>query len=665
MTNIRCPSWKILTSGTIVSCLLLGWTNRVAAQNRPIADDTLGNERSTVVPLGGDTQGDRINGGARRGDNLFHSFQQFGVDVGRSVYFIDPGVNNIITRVTGGNSSQIDGTLGVLGGRANLFLINPSGIIFGANARLDLGGSFTATTASAIEFNNQGNFSATNPTAPPLLTVQPSAFLFNQLNPAPIANNSVLPTQTNPSGLPGFGLQVPNGKNLTLLGGDISINGGGINALGGRVEIGGLGAPGTINLNADGGLNFPIGVARADVLLANQGRIDVVADSGGSITINAGKLEILGSRLSAGIGRDSGFVSAQAGDITLNASTIVGEDRAVIRNQVGIGGIGNAGDIRISTGSLSLADGARIIALTVGKGNAGNVIIDARERVTFDRSYIFSTVGTTTSDATTVVGNGGDIRITTGSLSLTNGAQLAASAFAGKGDAGNVIINARDIVTIDGRDPIEPIYRSVISSTNGAINNANQIAVGNGGDIRITTGFLSLTNGAGLTANTIGKGNAGDVIINARERVALDNSDIFSAVGYAYANEFAVGNGGDIRITTGSFSLTNNALLSASTFGQGDAGNVIINARDRVALDNSAIFSTVSSTSANEFVVRNGGDIRITTGSLALTNRAGLSATTYGKGNAGNVIIDARNRVALDNSGIFSTIESDANGFAV
>lgn len=126
---------------------------------------------------------------------------------------------------------QIDGVLGVLG-NANLFLINPSGIIFGRNARLDVRGSFTASTADAINFSNQDFFSATTPTAPALLTVQPSAFLFNQLNPAPIANNSIAAPEANPSGLPGFGLRVSEGKGLTLLGGSITMDGGGLNAFG-------------------------------------------------------------------------------------------------------------------------------------------------------------------------------------------------------------------------------------------------------------------------------------------------------------------------------------------------------------------------------------------------------------------------------------------------
>ena len=99
-----------------------------------------------------------ITAGTTAGRNLFHSFTEFNVEAGRSAYFIDSGVANIFTRVTGGNPSNIDGTLGVMGGNANLFLINPSGVIFGPNASLNLNGSFGATTANAIQFGDQGCF---------------------------------------------------------------------------------------------------------------------------------------------------------------------------------------------------------------------------------------------------------------------------------------------------------------------------------------------------------------------------------------------------------------------------------------------------------------------------------------------------------------------------
>ncbi|MEM9543100.1 MAG: filamentous hemagglutinin N-terminal domain-containing protein [Cyanobacteria bacterium P01_E01_bin.42] len=129
--------------GLIVTLTVAGSRNAIA---QIVPDSTLGNENSVVVPIS--TQLEHIQGGALRGRNLFHSFEQFGIQNGHSAYFVNPAlVENIFSRVTGANVSEIFGTLGVLG-EANLYLINPNGIIFGENASLDITGSFTATTAS-------------------------------------------------------------------------------------------------------------------------------------------------------------------------------------------------------------------------------------------------------------------------------------------------------------------------------------------------------------------------------------------------------------------------------------------------------------------------------------------------------------------------------------
>jgi filamentous hemagglutinin family protein len=138
-----------------------------------VPDETLGDERSHLVP-DAEVRGlpaDLIEGGAERGANLFHSFQQFNVGEGQRVYFANPaGIENILGRVTGGDVSDILGTLGV-NGAASLFLLNPNGIVFGEDARLDVAGSFVASTADSFVFGDGLAFSATNPEAPPLLTI--------------------------------------------------------------------------------------------------------------------------------------------------------------------------------------------------------------------------------------------------------------------------------------------------------------------------------------------------------------------------------------------------------------------------------------------------------------------------------------------------------------
>ncbi|MFE4108687.1 filamentous hemagglutinin N-terminal domain-containing protein, partial [Almyronema epifaneia] len=162
--------WRsLLILGGVASAV---WLGQQAAIAQIIPDTTLGNEASVVmpdIPVRGESA-ELIEGGATRGVNLFHSFAEFNVAELQRVYFANPaGIENILGRVTGSNASNLLGTLGV-DGSANLFLLNPNGIVFGPNAQLDITGSFFVSSAEAFDFNGQ-LFSATNPQAPTLLTV--------------------------------------------------------------------------------------------------------------------------------------------------------------------------------------------------------------------------------------------------------------------------------------------------------------------------------------------------------------------------------------------------------------------------------------------------------------------------------------------------------------
>ena len=588
-----------------VLCTIALWADSALAQRQPIPDDTLGGERSIVTPSNNlPVAGDRISGGARRGDNLFHSFREFGVETGRSVYFVDPGVRNIISRVTGGNPSEIFGTLGVQGGNANLFLINPNGIVFGAGASLDVRGSFVGTTADSLVFDNGFTFSATNPQAPSLLTVSaPIGLQYGMQTPGAITVNQTA-------------LLVDSGQSLILAGGEITLNNGGLRVRdpqGGQIDLGALSEAGTVGLEQNGNifsLIFPEALARADVQITNRSSINVVAENGGSVALNARNLDILRSSIQAGIRQGRGTANSQAGNIVLNGTENIRVGQSsVITNNVGANGTGNSGNIDITAGSLFVTDGTQLQTLASGRGNAGNVIIYASDRVVFNGtgSAALSRV------QQGVIGRGGSINIDTDSLVVSHGARLTASTF-GQGDAGDVIIHADDRVLFDGGDAFSNV---------GDVDFSGR-TTGQGGNIRITTGSLEVGNGAQLQASTFGQGNAGNVILNARDRIVFSNGIAFSTVGSINFDGVAVGHGGNVRITTGSLEVVRGAQLTASTFGRGNAGNIIINADDRVLFDSTGAFSTVGGVAFDGVAEGRGGNVRITAGSLEIINDAEL-----------------------------------------
>ncbi len=202
-----------------------------------IPDQTLGNENSKIIP---DGVKNLIQGGAIRGENLFHSFSEFNINNNQQVYFTNPsGINNILTRITGSNISNINGLLGVEG-NANFFLINPNGIIFGNQAQLDIKGSFFATTATGIKLGENGLFSATEPEKSNLLTIKPNAYFNNALQ----NQQAEIKNQGN--------LTVGNGQTLSLYGANIN-NTGNLTAPGGKIEILGnninITAPGQIDVS--------------------------------------------------------------------------------------------------------------------------------------------------------------------------------------------------------------------------------------------------------------------------------------------------------------------------------------------------------------------------------------------------------------------------------
>ncbi|MBD2002764.1 S-layer family protein [Trichocoleus sp. FACHB-40] len=656
-------------------------------------ESNLGTQVEALTPLV-----DQIQGGTQHGNNLFHSFSEFNVREGRSVYFENPaGVANILSRVTGNDLSDILGTLGVGApgalGTANLFLINPSGIIFGPNARLDVGGSFVATTADSVVFDNDFAFSATNPQAPPLLTINVPLGLQFRANPGSIVNQSV------------EGLEVQPGRTLALVGGDVSLDGGILQARGGQVELGGVAGAEKVGLNVDSNtlhLSFPDDVDRVDVSLANGAEVNVAAGGGGSIAINARNIDVSqGSGLRAGISPLSRS-NGTAGDITLNATGTTKIENGFIYNAAI--GIGNAGNIRIDTRQLIVRDGV-VATVTVSEGNAGDISVNASESVELSKSpssngtvrfdiplKFFDSIPITipiglfaaSFDASNIAdipdslalfipqsgGDAGNLTINTGQLIVRDGAVVSGGTQT-TGDAGNLTVKAEDFIELSGTSannvPLNLQPLTLTSPGPSGLRNGTA-GFGRGGDLTIETGRLIVRDGAVVGTNTSGDMPAGVLTVNARESVELSGTS--SARGlpsFLASGTRGAGDAQDLTINTQRLIVRDGAIISAGTAGSGRGADLTINASESVELIGTSrqgvsaavlqqvlgdsgyvLFGIVEDRPFPSGIVTgtvggtgNAGSLTINTGRLLIQGGAQASVSTLGAGNAGPLIVHA------------------------
>ncbi len=566
-------------------------------------------------------QGDRIN------DNLFHSFNEFSVPTGGSATFNNlDSIANIFSRVTGSSVSSIDGLLSA-NGAANLYLINPNGIIFGQNARLDLGGSFFASTADSLLFEGDTEFSAVNPQAPPLLEVNiPIGASFRD-NPGDIINQSAVN---------GVGLQVNQGENITLLGGDINFETGRATARGGSIYLGGLAKAGIVNLSQDGSPSFSEELTKTNITFTNS-EINVSGTGGGNIIVNTD-------------------------NTTLDNSRIV--------NQVNSGRTTiNSGIISVNTASLKLINGGDIDTSTFGRGNAVAIAIDATDNIIIDgetpnNSFPSGITSLVNSDAE---GNAGEISIFTNDLNLTNGGIISADT-SGKGNTGRVDINATNSITVDGVSA-SGSFQSGITSLVG------MNAFGNSEGINISTNNLNLSNGGIIQASTAGQGNAGKIAINVTNTINIDGEgktiDGFFPSGiHSQVGEDAIGNSGGVTISTANLMLSDGGIIDATTFGRGNAGLVDISAIGNIDVNGISQNSLVSGITSTVFLgaIGNAEGITISATNLSLMNGVSIDASTGSQGNAGDININISESIFISGiedsrAGISSSaVVADANG---
>ncbi|AFZ50865.1 two-partner secretion domain-containing protein [Dactylococcopsis salina] len=646
--------------GKISTITVIGifWQNCAIAQLTP--DNTLGAESSVVnsdVEVQG-TPAELIEGGATRGSNLFHSFSEFNVEELQRVYFNNPSaIENILTRVTGDNVSNILGTLGV-DGAANLFLLNPNGIVFGEGATLDINGSFTASNADAIQFDEQGIFSASNPQPVPTLTVNPSALLHNQLA---AQRGSIIKQQ----GV----LEVPQGESILLMGGSggVSVDGGSLTASGGYIGIAGVAEAGTVELVRDGNqlrLVFPENVARSDIILSNGATVFTRGSASQGVELYGNSIELSGaSQISTRInegetGAQAGVIQLEATDqITLSTDQItlsevsildsssfgIGDANTIslqtegdisiigsgLLTNIGPAGVGKVGEISLEAESISITDSSQLQAgfLSGGQGEGGRIVLDANDLITISGSSFFADV------EAGAVGNGSDIELSARSVSIVDSTLKTTNE--GTGNAGKITINATEGVTLTQ----ESNFFTDIRGT----------GVGNGGAIEISAGSLAFSGESGFQTGNNSQGNAGDVKLLVNEGdISLVSSDILTNA--------SSGVGGDILIEARSISLSQDSSLG------GASANVTIREAESVTLDQGSNINAFSSGAGT------GGKIEINTQELNVLNGSTLFASVTGSGSAGSILINASESVEVSGSSnlsIDTTGDGDAGNLTI
>jgi filamentous hemagglutinin family protein len=623
-----------------------------------------------------------INGGTRSGNNLFHSFSQFGVPTGGSALFNNAiDIQNIFSRVTGGSLSNIDGLLQTTGS-ANLFLLNPSGILFGANASLNIGGSFVGTTAQSIKFADGMEFSATNLNDRPLLTMSAPIGLQFGSNPGSITHQAAT------------GFQVAPGKTLALVGGALTISGGTLAAPAGDIELGSVAAhsqvsmsPTTLAMSYAGATGFQ------DIQLTQGAQVDASGTGGGAIHVQARQFSLKqGARLRSNtLGSEPGnpiIIRASErvdiagtedlspynvyyGDEDLDASGLSG-----IYAVTKVGSTGDGGSIRVDSPYLSMSQAGAIVAQTYGQGNAGNLTIQSHTvefmgnpdgngfptilsaetygagrsgDITINADRLISKDFVLVQTISNTAGDAGNLTVNVRQLQALNGTQFSSSTW-DAGNGGNVMINATELIELIGFSTWEEGPFST-----GLFSNVASSSTGNGGNVTITTGQLRVLQGAGIATSSRGKGNAGNINIWAKDTDIAGTSDDGELQSSIVASSKTNFRAGSINLLSDLLSVRNGANITVSNTGTGDAGNLNINA-GRVLLDQDASLQAKVNGG-------NQGNIQLQARDLLLLRQGSqIVASATGISTGGNIIINAPVIVGLENSDIVANAVEGRGG---
>ncbi|MDJ0535416.1 MAG: filamentous hemagglutinin N-terminal domain-containing protein [Xenococcaceae cyanobacterium MO_207.B15] len=473
-----------------------------------------------------------ITGGQEVGPNLFHSFEEFSPLSDVETYFNNnSNIENIFTRVTGGNASIIDGIIRT--NDASLFLINPSGIIFSDNAQLNINGSFFATTAEQIIFADGTTFDTQVSNVKPLLTISVPIGLQYGTNPGAISISNRIAEEPKDQ-FPIFNSS-NSGDTIALLGGEVTLSNALIRSFSGaRLEIAAVGKGETIQFQNNNGswefdyndvTNFDNIYIEQNSLIAStlDGKTMLINLRGDNISINNSAIN--NSNDADNNGRDINITAINS--IKLNRSSLVTQSGEP-NNQEGkniIPTTGKGGDISLNAREIILTNGSAVIADTFSEGSGGNIDIKAEESLeisNFINDIVPSSIAVSVGEGST--GSGGKITITTDRLNITDGSRIDSSNF-GSGDAGTIDIKASTSITLSGQNGD---FQSGLYASSENRDRNNTTTTGEAGSLSIETSQLILREGGRISVRNQGDKDGGNITIDTDNLVLFDDSQIIA-----------------------------------------------------------------------------------------------------------------------------------------
>jgi filamentous hemagglutinin family protein len=639
--------------------------------------------------------------GMQVGSNLFHSFQTFNIETGETAIFRgSSSVTNILARVTGNQSSWIDGKII---SDANLYLLNPNGIVFGENASLDVKGSFHASTADYLRLGNTGKFSASQPQESVLTVAAPEAFGF----------------LTAPSSIriEGSMMIVPEENTLSIIGGDLFISDSILFAKSGKINLASVASSGeVIPTSSDLRIeSLDLGKIHLGQINLSQSSIDQLKNrskpnSEGNYQANIDVTDKNFINEDSGNNRGAGQIFIRAGKFISDKAWIFADTHG---NEDGLGI-----DIFID-GDINLINGARITADNKGTGQGGNTKIQANnltlsgrnlnicdetcktkyldfekltsiekrkiieEIVVFNKlpkhqkqefiqkktiseqkefiknyqdyisfnKYIDSR--TTVASNTLNEGNGGNITINASSVEMQSGIMQAATE--NSGIAGNIhleidnlTLNNNSFITSDTKNDGKAGNITINANENIFLLNRGYISAlsgdsGDAGSINITTNNALFYNDSGITTQSENT-NGGNITFTIKNNLDLSKNSAIVAK--------AKGDAGNITITTKTASFSNTSGITTQSFNT-SGGNITFTVTDRLDLSGD---SRITAEAKND-----AGDINIIEPEFFIFNNSKLLANAN-FGDGGNIIIEADHFIQSSNSIIDNSSIHAMNG---